>query len=398
MNPRVLFLDHAGVLGGAELCLLDIARHYVGSGKVLLFADGPFREVLEQVGVTTEVLLASRTVGGISRSVNVMRDLQAVPEVLKLAQRVSRLGRGYDVLYANSQKAFVIGALAGKLANKPVVWHLHDILTADDFSRAHRWLAVNLANRMSARVIANSKASAAAFAESGGQTKRVRVVYNGIDPAPFDAVGPTEVDALREKLNLAEVPLIGVFGRLAHWKGQHVLLEALAHLPGVHALVVGEALFGEYAYRKALLEQAKALGVANRVRFLGFRQDIPRLMRLSDVIVHTSTWPEPFGRVIVEGMLARKPVVATRAGATVEIIEDGVNGVMVPPGDAKALSRALVDLLADPARARALAEAGHLSALERFSLQTMLEGVAQNLQQVVTLQGGATKDEGASST
>jgi glycosyltransferase involved in cell wall biosynthesis len=313
-----------------------------------------------------------------------MRDLQAVPQVLKLAQRVSRLARNYDVLYANSQKAFVIGAVAGKLANKPVVWHLHDILTAEDFSRAHRWLAVNLANRMVARVLANSKASAAAFAESGGQPRRVRVVYNGIDPAPFESVRPTEVDALREELNPARVPLVGVFGRLAPWKGQHVLLEALTHLPKVHALVVGEALFGEYAYRKALLERAKALGVANRVRFLGFRQDIPRLMRLSDVVVHTSTAPEPFGRVIVEGMLARKPVMATRAGATVEIIEDGVNGVLVSPDDAKALGRALADLLADPARARALAEAGHLSALERFSIQTMLESVAQNLQQVVT--------------
>src|SRR5438034_1397561 len=115
VRPRVLFLDHAGVLGGAELCLLDIAQNYSDSSKVVLFADGPFRDLLQEVGVATEVLLASRVVGGISRNVNVMRDLQAVPQVLRLAQRVSRLAHSYDVLYANSQKAFVIGALAGRM-------------------------------------------------------------------------------------------------------------------------------------------------------------------------------------------------------------------------------------------------------------------------------------------
>src|SRR5215217_9469560 len=101
VNPRVLFLDHVGVLSGAELSLLDIARHYVDSSKVLLFADGPFREHLERAGITVEVLPAPRTVSVISRGGDGMRDLQAVPGILKLAWRVARVARGYDVLYAN---------------------------------------------------------------------------------------------------------------------------------------------------------------------------------------------------------------------------------------------------------------------------------------------------------
>jgi glycosyltransferase involved in cell wall biosynthesis len=311
-----------------------------------------------------------------------MRDLRTILGVLKLAAQVSRVARGYDVLYANSQKALVVGALAGKFARKKVIWRLHDMLTADHFGQARRRLAVGLANRLVTRVIANSKASAAAFVEEGGRAEQVRVVHNGIDPAPFEAVEPTEADTLRKELGLAKVPLVGAFGRLAPWKGQHVLLEALAHLPRVHALLVGEALFGEYAYAKALREQANALGVADRVHFLGFREDVPRLMLLSDVVVHTSTAPEPFGRVIVEGMLARRPVVATRPGGVVEIIEDGVSGVLVQPGDAKVLAGALADLLTNPAKARALAAAGHLAASERFSLRRMLEGVAQQIQQV----------------
>jgi glycosyltransferase involved in cell wall biosynthesis len=284
--------------------------------------------------------------------------LKAVPGVLELTRRVAKLARGYDVLYANSQKALPIGVLAGKLTNRPVIWHLHDMLLANHFSRAHRWLAVALANRLVAQVIANSRAIAMAFVQSGGRAERVRVVYNGTDSRMFESVTPTKTDALRQELGLAGVPIVGAFGRLAPWKGQHVLPEALVRLPRVHAILVGEALFGEHDYAEALREQAETMGVADRVRFLGFRQDVPALMRLSDVVVHTSIAPEPFGRVIVEGMLACKPVVATRAGGTVEIIENGVSGVLVPPGNADALAGILTDLLADASRGHGLAKAG----------------------------------------
>jgi glycosyltransferase involved in cell wall biosynthesis len=353
---------------------------------VLLFADGPLRERLEQEGVAVEVLTTSYSVSSIKREGNGMQDLRAVPAVLWLAWRVARIARSYDVIYANSQKAFVVGALAGKFAGKPMIWHLHDILTADHFSRGHRHLAVALANRLAARVIANSKATAEAFVRSGGKAERVRVVYNGMDPAPFDSVTLAEVENLKKELGVAGSPVIGAFSRLAPWKGQHVLLEALTRLPGVHTLLVGEALFGEHAYARALRERAEELGVADRVHFLGFREDVPRLMRLSDVVVHASVTSEPFGRMIVEGMLALRPVVASRAGGTAEIVEDGVSGILVPPGDASALSNALAGLLADPSKGCALAEAGRAVALERFSLEAMLEGVAQHIREVTSRQ------------
>lgn len=382
MGPRVLFLDHVGVLGGAELFLLDIARHYTGFSKVLLLADGPFRERLERAGVTVEVLPAPHVVSEIRREGGGVRDLQAVPEVLRLGLRVARLARSYDVLYANSQKALIVGALAGKLAGKPLIWHLHDVLTADHFSRTHQRIATTLGNRLVARIVANSGATAEAFVKNGGKAEQVRVVYNGIDPNPFESVTPKEVGALEGELGLAGVPSVGVFSRLAPWKGQHVLLEALVHLPGVHALLVGEALFGERTYAESLRERAKDLGVTDRVHFLGFREDIPQLMRLVDVVVHASVAPEPFGRMIVEGMLARRPVVASRAGGTAEIVEDGISGVLIPPGDTEALTEALGGLLADTVRRRSLAESGYAAASKYFSLQAMLEGVEQQIQEV----------------
>jgi glycosyltransferase involved in cell wall biosynthesis len=233
-------------------------------------------------------------------------------------------------------------------------------------------------------VIANSKASAEALIAAGGRAEHIRVVYNGIDPSPFEAVTASEVEKLRRELGLEGVPVVGAFGRLTPWKGQHVLLEALPHLPDVHALVVGDARPEDENYAKALRQQSNDLGLADRVHFTGFRRDVPRLMHLSDVVVHTSVAPEPFGRVIVEGMLAGTPVVATRGGGVLEIIHDGINGVLVPPGDAIALAEVLRGLLMDPGRARTLSRAGHVTALERFSLQAMLDGVAQQLQEVAT--------------
>lgn len=383
MKPRVLFLDHTGSVGGAELFLLDVARHNTNSSSVALLTDGPFRERLERAGVEVEVLPAPEAVSGIAREGGLGRDLLAIPGVLGLARRVAGLVRGHDLLYANSQKALVVGALAGKLARKPAIWHLHDVLTADHFSQVHRWLATTLANRTVARVVANSKATAAAFEEGGGNHERVRIVYNGMDPAPFESVTVADVDILKRELDVVGVPVVGAFSRLAPWKGQHVLLEALVHLPGVHALLVGDASFGEEGYARALRERARTLGVADRAHFLGFREDIPRLMRLTDLVVHSATTPEPFGRMIVEGMLARRPVVASRAGGVTEIVEDGVSGILVPPERPRALASALANLLADPSRSRALAEEGYARALKRFSLHAMLEGVSRQIQEVV---------------
>ena len=382
MKPRVLFLDHTGGIGGAELILLDVIKWHGAAGSVVLFADGPFRERLEEVGAEVRVLPAPGAVNRVSRKGKMVRNLRSGPGVLRLARRVARLSEGYDLLYANSQKAFVVGALAGRIVGKPIIWHQHDLLTPDHFSRGHRRLAVALANHLVERVIVNSRATAEAFVASGGRAEKVRLVYNGIDPAAFGSVVQTEVDALRRELGLDGVPVVGVFSRLAPWKGQHVLLEALTRLPGVHALLVGDAVFGEHAYAEALRAQSKTLGIEDRVHFAGFRRDIPQLMRLSEVVAHTSVDPEPFGRVIVEGMLAGRPVVATRAGGAVEIVEDGTSGVLVPPRDATALASALSDLLADPARADALAEAGREAALEFFSLRAMLEGITQQLQEV----------------
>jgi glycosyltransferase involved in cell wall biosynthesis len=375
-----LFLDHVGVLGGGELALLDLAEDYRDTSEVLLFADGPFRAALTSRGISTRVLAA----GALNRvrRETIAPQLTALGDAVKLAWKVARASQNFDLLYANSQKAFVVACAAGVLAKKPVLWDLNDLLGTEHFSRTNIRVGVTLANHCAARVVTNSRASAHAFVRHGGDEAKIHVVYNGIDAEPFLAITDDQAAAARNDLGLGDVPLVGLFGRLAPWKGQHVLIDALARVPGVHALLVGNALFGEDAYASELMSRAERLGVADRTHFLGFQSQIPLLMSAVDVVVHTSTAAEPFGRVIVEGMLAGKPVVATGAGGAIEILEAG-GGLLVPPGDVAALASAIQTLLRDRPLARQISEVGRARALRDFSIAMMLEGFTRHIEAVV---------------
>ena len=377
---KTLFVSHAAALGGAELYLLDYLTCGHREGKVVLFAEGAFAESLRAAGVNTEVLAAPGDLLAVARETPGRRGGGVAGGVLALARRLAREAGGFDLLFANSQKAFVVGALAALFARRPIVWCLHDILSAEHFSAANRRLVISLANLTGALVVANSRATADAFVRSGGRAARVRVVYNGIDVDAFrEPLEPAAGRAaLRDELGVGSAPLVGLFSRLSAWKGQHVLLEALAELPGTHAVLVGDALFGEDAYAASLRAQARGLGLEARVHFLGFRRDIPELMREVDVVAHTSTAAEPFGRVIVEGMLAGRPVVATRGGAVAEIVEEGVTGLTVTPGDAPGLAAAVRALLADPKRVAAMTAAARVAAV-RFSLPVMAADLSRCL-------------------
>lgn len=372
----LLFLDHAAVLGGAELSLLDLARHWRQRAEVVLLEDGPFCEVLAGAGVAVRVLPLPRSVRRVSREGG-GRSLAAVPGLAAAVLRLMPLVRAHRLVHCNSQKAFVVGALAAAAARRPVLWHLRDMLTADHFGGANRRLLVALGNRLATAVIANSQATADAFVAAGGCRDRVTVVHNGIDAAAFRDL---DGGAVRRRLGLEAGPLVGCFSRLAPWKGQHVLLETLERLPGVQALIVGDALFGETAYAEDLRRRAGAPGLAGRVHLLGFRRDVPALMAACDVVVHTSVAPEPFGRMIVEGQLAGRPVVVSDAGGARELVVDGSTGLRVAPGDAPALASALARLLEDPALAARLGRQGRAAAERDFGLERMLaafDAVAQ---------------------
>jgi glycosyltransferase involved in cell wall biosynthesis len=180
-----------------------------------------------------------------------------------------------------------------------------------------------------------------------------------------------------------------IAGRIAEWKGQHVLIEALRQAPGWRACIVGDALFteGDQDYKERLEEMARDPVLAGRVEFVGFVDDPARYYAAADAVVHCSTAPEPFGRVIVEGMLAGRPVIATNHGGATEILQSGVTGWLVPPGDAGALAGTLAQLRNDKQAAERIAMAGKEDARKRFELGAIVAQVKEVLRRVGGEQG-----------
>jgi glycosyltransferase involved in cell wall biosynthesis len=375
----VLFVDQSGEPGGAELCLLDLLQHMRNDCRVAVMSDGPFRRLLEKACVDYDLVHIPSAVRGVRRESGISAIAWALPGVAWSAFRLVRLAAKADVVYANTQKAFVIGALAARIARRPLVWHLHDILSEAHFNRISTRIVVWLSKRLASRIIANSKATATALVKAGGDARKIEVIWNGIDCAPFDDISATEVAACRASLNVGNAPIIGLFGRLAAWKGQHILIDALPDLPGVHALIVGAELYGNQGYGNELIQRARDRGVSDRTHFLGFREDIPLLMRSVDVIVHTSTAPEPFGRVIVEGMLAGRPVIAAAGGGPEEIIENGISGLIVPPADSGALAAAVSSALKPSPWRERMIENAKSRAQRLFSSDAMIRSIKKTL-------------------
>ncbi|PIG94084.1 glycosyltransferase family 4 protein [Gloeocapsopsis sp. IPPAS B-1203] len=377
---KILFLDQSGKLGGAELCLLDIAKPYKDSCLVGLFADGSFKELLQQHNIPVQILTTQSI--QVRKESTFLQSLGSISSIAPLIAQVARLARDYDVIYTNTQKALIVGALASVLTRRPLVYHLHDILSTDHFSSTNRYLAVTVANRCASLVIANSQATQAAFIAAGGRADMTHVVYNGFDIRNYQQ-HQLHSEQVCNQLGLAGKFLVGHFSRLSPWKGQHILLAALAQCPeNVVAIFVGDALFGEEDYVQQIHQQVTELQLEKRVKFLGFRSDVIPLMNACDLVTHTSIAPEPFGRVIVEAMLCGRPVVAAQAGGAVELVETGKTGWLVPPGEPTQLASVIVSCLNQPEKTAAIAYQGQLAANQRFDLQVIEQQLTQLLNQV----------------
>jgi len=383
--PAVLFVDHTGMMGGAQHSLLDIAERHRERGAVALLEHGPYADALAARGVRVLHIGGGSGLRALKKTSR-LPGAGALLATARAAFGLARVAKPFDVLYANSPKSFLVAALAGIVARKPVVWHLRDILGDGHFSAANVRAVVWAANWRARCVVANSHATGNAFVSAGGRRGLVTVVHNGIDAAPFDALSADTRATVRAELGIADDAfLVGCFSRLHPWKGQSVLLDALARMPNVHALIVGGALFsGEAPYELELRARAELPSFAGRVHMLGARDDVPRLLAACDVVVHASVLAEPFGRVLVEAMLAGRPVVATRAGGVPEVVTDGETGVLVAPGDARAMADAIDALRRNPARVAALSRTGAAHARRNFSRDAMLAGVERALAGVVS--------------
>ena len=361
---RVVFVGHTARQSGAELALVRLVPGLADTEvHVVLAEDGPLVGLLEASGATVTVLPMDTRTRETNRAVVRPGRLPigAAWHTAVYTVRLARLLREMrpDLVHTNTLKASLYGGAAARLAGVPLVWHVRDRIASDylpaSAAKGIRLLARHLPNG----VIANSLSTRATLVSDGTDAHdRTTVVY---DPLP---VVP-RIDRLAgdrpARDRLAGDIVVGMVGRLAPWKGQDVFLKAFASAfpTGTEqALIVGSAMFGEDDYAASLKDLAVELGIAERVTFVGFVDDVWPLLARMTMLVHASTLPEPFGQVVLEGLAAGLPVIAADAGGPAEIITHDVDGLLTAPNDTAALAHALRHLAEDPALRRRLGDAG----------------------------------------
>jgi glycosyltransferase involved in cell wall biosynthesis len=228
------------------------------------------------------------------------------------------------------------------------------------------------------RVIAISRHIARHLTEHlGVDPARVRTIPRGVDPALFDpdAVGGERVMRLARQWGLPDgVPVVMLPARLSGWKGQRVLVAALPLLARREAIAVLVGGGPDHRYGHELLSRAREAGVLDRLFLVGQCDDMPAALKLADVVVHASTRPEAFGRVVIEAQAMGRPVVASDLGGPVETVDHGRTGWRVPPGDPAALAAALDHALALPPAARdSLGAAAREAVLASYTTRAMQE-------------------------
>jgi glycosyltransferase involved in cell wall biosynthesis len=350
---RVAVLDHSAVLSGGELA---IARAIVGIGAAasvhtILGADGPLRHRLEAAGSTVEVLELDDRAAHVGRAtvrpgrLDPRAVIATVRYVVGLSRRLRRLRP--DVVHTNSLKSALYGGAAARLAGIPCVWHVRDRIATPYLPHSAVRLVRVAARVLPTVVVANSES-----------TLRALDVDGCVVPSPLDpSISPGELFGRGEHDGLLRVT---VLGRLAAWKGQDLAIEAFADALGTSSAtlrIVGAPLFGEEEFAASLRARAESLGVAGRVEFRGFVDDIASVLADTDVLVHSSRIPEPFGQVVIEAMGSGCAVLVPDEGGPAEVVTDGVDGVTYAMGDVVALSKALRRLADDPALRARLGEA-----------------------------------------
>ena len=352
--PTVLLMaNFAELVGGGEESLLALAgrldRHRVRPIATVP-AEGEVAERLRALGVPVTVLPLPRVrPWSIPAGALALRRLRALLAAERVALVHAQGGRG----------AFYAG-LAGRRLDTPLVWHAR---TADP----DRWLDPILA-RLAHTIVANSGATACRF--RAWPRARVTVIPNGVDLGRFTA-RPAD-PALRRALGVApDALVVGYVGRLEHGKGPDVLLAAAERLalklPAVTLLFVGDG-----PLRLPLAARATASGV--RAVFAGQRTDVPALLRVCDVIAVPSR-QEAFGRILIEAMASRVPVVASAVGGIPEVCADHLTGLLVPPEDPDALATALATTLGDTAASAARVRAAAADVATRFDIHMHTERV-----------------------
>jgi glycosyltransferase involved in cell wall biosynthesis len=350
---RIFYLITELDAGGAERALLKLATAMKRAGDAVkvacLTGEGQMAEPLRQAGI--EVFFCH------------MRQGYDLPAMKRLVAELRRWRP--DVLHGFLFHANLVGRIAGRVAGVPFVLNS---VRVEEPRRSHRLLDRLTYRLMDLEVCVSESARRFTARTAGVPDGRLEVVPNGVDLEEFDPIPPTP-----EHWGLGkDEPVVATVGRLTDQKDPYTLLCAarivLRQHPATRFVIAGEG-----PLRGTITARSRDLGISHSVLLLGQIPDTRPLLARCDVFALTSRW-EGMPNALLEAMACRRPVVATRVGGCEEVVEEGVNGYLVPPRHARALADRLLELLRDPAKATAMGEAGRRTIEQRYTLRQTLDG------------------------
>lgn len=365
---KILILHSSSDLYGAGKILLITVAAIQEAGHtpiVIVSEPGPLSDQLQQNNVDVKFIKL-----GILR-----RKYKSIPGIWNRIKTLYKAHRSIrkiifeeeiDLLYSNTT-AVLVGALVARSSGIRHIWHIHEIIQKPKILAS---FLGKIVNRYSHKVIVVSNAVLDHWKQWVNHEK-ITCIHNGINYSPYVSVS-NESNTLKDHLLPENANLlVGMIGRVHHWKGQDYFLEIASHLLkmkfSVHFIMVGDVFPGnEYLYEKLNhIKEEKEL--KNHVTDLGYRTDIPALLQSFDLFVLPSVQPDPFPTVILEAMASAKMVAATAHGGALEMITDGADGVLIPWNNAEVAAEKISIYLQNPALRKAIGNAAQSKVMDHFS-------------------------------
>lgn len=369
---NILAVDPSASIGGAQLSLLDVLQGLQARGHAILLAapcNGNLLEAATARNIPVMVWALPHSLRRLGRYTPMRALLPSIMGAFRALWSLACIARRHrsQVVYSNGIKSHALSGVLRVFTWRPVVWHARDFLSHRPVARC----LFPLARFARIPLIANSRAVAFEWRVRGVPAT---VVHNGF---------PSDLPLNAER-NTGRLQLLTA-GVLAAWKGFDVVLRACSLLP--HSLewrltICGGEMYetdGHTGERRRLGQLAEELAIAQRVTFAGMVKDMRPYLQTADILLHGSVRPEPFGRVVAEAMLAEVPVIASRAGGIPEIVRAGIDGLLYPMGNARALCDAICSLAGDEERRRAMGKSGRDRILADFSLEGKVERIEEVL-------------------
>ncbi len=354
---RIAVVCEYGTLNGGEQSLLAVLAHVPDDLDITVLApaEGRLAGELQTLGIAHRPLTLHDQQG---------RRRPAAESREHLTEAIHALSP--QLVHANSLSMSRLLGSVREAMPTTCTGHLRDIIRLSQ-------KAVDDLNRLD-QLVAVSRATRDFHVSQGVEASRIGVCYNGVD---CDRFQPRENTGwLHRELSLdPSATLIATIGQIGPRKGQDLLIKAVCRLsdqwPKLHLLIIGERYSTKTESREFELDLHRtvaAAGLSARVHWLGYRTDLDRLLNEIDLLVQSAR-QEPLGRVLLEGLAAGVPIIATDVGGTREIIDDNVSGWLLTPDDAELLAAAIARLSRDAETRSRLSAAARLTALERFSIE-----------------------------